>query len=151
MLSTDAAWAAGIIDGEGCILIERHHRTKFKATRSPRHKLTVRVGMIHLPTIERLQALFGGHVYYRELRSKSVSWNWVVDYQFAANVLEIIAPYSVTKKAQVLLGLAFHLNKGNGIHPIGGAAPKGQRMDAALLEAREQYYQQMRDLKKEVV
>ena len=93
-------WAAGIVDGEGCILA-------YETPKGCALRLTVR--MVHRPTIERLARLFGGRA-TRIKRSPPCRtvWQWMRSGQDAADVLRRIVPYMCTKyeEAHTLLTLA---------------------------------------------
>lgn len=106
MKETDLAWAAGIIDGEGCISIQRCYHT---ANRPPCYTLFVTAGMVHKPTAERLRRLFGGCLYMKKPRNPKhqVGWYWYVASRKAAEVLEIVYPYLFTKHKQAGLGIRF--------------------------------------------
>ena len=94
MTVTQRAWAAGIIDGEGCILA-----TETKAGCALR--LTVR--MVHKPTIKQLSLLFGGKV-TRIVTTHRTAWQWMRAGQQAAEVLRLVEPYLLTKREE-----AYHL------------------------------------------
>ena len=84
---TDLAWAAGIIDGEGCILA---YETKAGCAL----RLTVR--MVHKPTVIRLCTLFGGKVKRCPTKHR-MAWEWMRAGQQAAYILKQLQPYMVTK------------------------------------------------------
>ena len=89
---TDIAWAAGIIDGEGCIWTRWPKRTN----------VCVEVKMIHKPTIERLSQLFGGRVSeaHKRRRGRRTQWRWWADTRVAQKVLDATLPFLVTKRMQ---------------------------------------------------
>lgn len=114
-------WAAGLIDGEGCISILRAliRPTKLNRRVVARYSYTLNlsVGMVHRPTIERLQMLFGGYIRFRTTKQLNcrTSWEWSIRGQQAKEVLEKITPYLFTKKDEAVLGLEFGnrvMNKG---------------------------------------
>lgn len=96
---TELAWAAGIVDGEGCISISvtNPHGQSI----SPTYKLSLTVSMTNFKTIERLHEIFGvGCLYEYEpspkmgrMRSKRI----VVLGRRVCDVLRLIRPYMVTK------------------------------------------------------
>ena len=97
------AWAAGFIDGEGCIHIERRERR-----RSPQHNLTLAVGNTCLAPLERLERLFGGSVRKHLTRPEySQSWDWVISFSKAETALLSMLPFLVVKKERARLALDF--------------------------------------------
>lgn len=83
-MSDQVAWAAGVIEGEGCFALVKNYKARLGKTA----KITVQ--MNDLDIIERLQSIFeAGRIYYRPPRKTSKeSWVWTV-YK-AADVLKII-------------------------------------------------------------
>lgn len=102
MTDTEAAWAAGLFDGEGCIMISsNNHRW---------YRLTVKIGMCHKPALEKLNRLWPGR-FRRKLPthySKKVAWYWILESKNAAQFLKVICPYSVVKRDEIELALQFH-------------------------------------------
>lgn len=125
------AWAAGIMDGEGCIHLVRPYRTK------PKWTLHVIVVNTDPAMVRKLQEVFGGYV----VRQKSVKaghrpkWRWVRTHAAARSFLRQIRPWLVTKAEQA--DLAIGLGR-----LVGGptAAPEfeaiRQRLDALKREVR---------------
>lgn len=104
---TDCAWTAGLIDGEGCIYIHRS-RPKNGAI-NPCFSLKVRVGMIHMPTIQKLKDLWGGYYSERKVKQKN-SRNqaiWEVSSKNAEFLLKYIICFLITKKEEAILALEF--------------------------------------------
>ena len=107
----DLAWAAGIIDGEGTIIIQRKNPPSFNGL--VRYELFLAVGMIHKPTIERLHAIFGrGYVMKRRNKGQRVIFHWHVRVNLAAACLRLVLPYLVTKKSEAELALEFDRARG---------------------------------------
>lgn len=103
---TDLAWAAGIIDGEGCISIVRMK----PSANYPhlRYELRIAVKMIHKPTVERIKSIFGrGTITVRHRANQRNQFNWLVGIHNASAVLRLVLPYLVTKRAEAELGLEF--------------------------------------------
>lgn len=94
MSELEAAWLAGLIDGEGAIWCRWPKRTN----------VVVEVKMAHKQTIERIQSLFPGRMAPGHLSKNGLSklpqWRWSVDTLKAGELLQRIAPYLVTKRAQ---------------------------------------------------
>jgi len=104
-VETDLAWAAGFIDGEGCIHIER---VKHK-TRCDTYVLRLYIGNTNLESLDKIKHIFGcGSVRTRSyVEGHMKMWSYTVGNKKLIKVLESIKPYSVVKKSQIELGLQF--------------------------------------------
>lgn len=101
------AWAAGIIDGEGCLRIKKQHSPTHRL--NPWYGMALRVKMIHAPAIRRLHEIFGvGSVRPEPRTNKRTLWVWEVSTDQAAMVLRKIRPYLIVKAAEADLLLEFH-------------------------------------------
>ena len=109
MKKTDLAYAAGIIDGEGCIYIGHNHQKDKSFT------LQIVVGNTDEWLCLWLKSNFGGYVYCRK-RAKPYSnfWSWHLQHQKARIFLELVLPYLQIKKAQAELAINFQGNKKRG-------------------------------------
>lgn len=107
--STELAWAAGILDGEGSIIVLKDNHLP-KGRKTPQYKLRVQVGMCDKATIKRIHKLFGGKFNdqkcYKKPGWKQVYY-WVVHSRDAEKVLKILRPFVFTKKKQLELALKF--------------------------------------------
>lgn len=92
MKDTDAAWLAGIIDGEGAIWCRWPKRTN----------VVVEVKMTDLRTLEHIQSLWPGRLVNGQLSergwSKLPQFRWSIDTLGAAALLTRIEPFMVTKR-----------------------------------------------------
>lgn len=93
------AYIAGIIDGEGCIMI---HSTNL---------VRVSVKNTNEWLVKFLKMNFGGCLVYSKhswgnLRSKPI-WNWAVDSKKASEFLQLILPYLQIKRPQAELAISF--------------------------------------------
>jgi hypothetical protein len=107
MTETDLAWAAGIVDGEGSIVIE-------SATNSRKcHVLRVIVANTDPRMPLALRALFGGTVLptKKQQAHHRQAWSWVVSTAQAHAVLVAIRPYLICKAEQADLGIEFGTTK----------------------------------------
>jgi hypothetical protein len=99
MESTDLAWAAGFIDGEGCIGVYSNGSKSSTI-------VSLSVSQKYNRPLLKLISLFGGR-----LKSKSTPvgfMEWRLYGSKATNVLELIAPYLDTnKKEQAELAIKF--------------------------------------------
>lgn len=102
------AWAAGLIDGEGCITITRQAPSKRRI--SPSHRLYLKVTMTHKPTVARLAAIFEvGSLHRQGKRSArtNAGWSWWVSARQACSVLKLVRPFLVTKAVEADIAFKF--------------------------------------------
>lgn len=107
--STDYAWAAGIVDGEGCIFIQRDDRLRKDSKRQVWHTLKIVIGMCHQETILKLQWILGGGLYSRPPGqvSKGPLYELHINGKKAEQALVAMLPYLVTKLDQAMIALEF--------------------------------------------
>lgn len=101
----DSYWA-GIIDGEGTIVIARNRQKNGKL----KHKLRVTVGMTHEETIKSLHLAFGGNISLRHRQKEHWKDVWVYETcsQGALNLIRHVSPWLITKAPQALLATEFY-------------------------------------------
>jgi hypothetical protein len=111
------AYTAGIVDGEGCISINRNKGSK-------KHKYTFRLYVIVTNTnpwlCQFLKMQFGGSIY--EVRANrdrrhALCYNWTLATEAASKFLELILPYLTIKKPQAELAIKYQHSKIN-INPL---------------------------------
>jgi len=90
------AWAAGFIDGEGCVALVRD------TTRGTYVRLSV--GQRTREPLTFLCELFGGSIHQEKTRPM---WKWVVSHRTASKALTELLPYLVVKQDQAALALRF--------------------------------------------
>lgn len=143
MTLANLAWAAGLIDGEGNISIQKCSYRNAAGVKTPCYCLILRVKMTHRATIERLHSLFRrgtvSHCRRRSARHRD-SFNWQVGGADAHVVLAAILPFLFTKRGEANLAMEFRRL------PIGrhGSRP----LSKAMLAEREEFYQRSRALKR---
>ena len=113
----DLAWAAGFIDGEGCIsishmraLIRRIRRKHSGSKRAAQYVLRLEVSQVSTFPLRRLQACFGGTVNKERNRQPAkhkTTHRWVLQHQKAADCLKSILPYLCVKSKQATIALEF--------------------------------------------
>lgn len=147
---TDLAWAAGLIDGEGCIHIARHRpNTKLGGT-AYGYQLVLAVSMVHKPTLDRLASLFQCGV-VQPKGTKSVrarqAWNWRMRCGYAAVIIRAVRPYLFTKAEEVYLALDYYDTTPTYYHltHVRGSA---RRVSAETLTARATSYQALKNAKR---
>jgi len=101
MKGTEKAYAAGLIDGEGCI-----HAVDAK--RSHHCALIVSVTNTDLDMLFWLQERWGGHVKLHgpasHKRNCKTTWQWAITSKAAEKLLRDIYPYLRTKRLRAELG-----------------------------------------------
>lgn len=100
MIAVDAAWLAGIVDGEGSVFCS-HNVTPH----GHYYYINLRIRMSHRETIYKIQELVGGAVLIENARARTRShtatqWGVLYTGERAARILDEILPYMVTKKDQ---------------------------------------------------
>jgi hypothetical protein len=144
MSETEYAWVAGIIDGEGCIIIKKTKPSLNVINKSICHSVQVRVHMTHKPTLDKIEEIFPRkrkYVYkckYKQNRHRQ-SWSLVYSGKDAYELLDKISPYIVTKAEEVKLALKFR--------DIGCYKNKGGIPNEVIIQ-REEIYVEMRNAKK---
>jgi hypothetical protein len=106
----DYAYAAGIIDGEGTIHIQKRMRPK--RCKNPAYSLIVSAVNTDKPLIDWLQKKFGGNHTAKRLPPndrRRPYWEWRRTGKAAAQILEKILPYLKQKREKAILGLKFQM------------------------------------------
>lgn len=106
----DRAYAAGIIDGEGCIRITTRGLRGGTGFRQGQRTLMVEVTNTDHGMIQWLRQRFGGSVsYFKENAelNRRERWHWRIAANKALYVLDAIWPYIRTKRRQAKLGRRF--------------------------------------------
>jgi hypothetical protein len=142
------AWAAGIIDGEGCISIRRKLKSSpSQQSRSATYRLELSVKMTHKPTIERLQSVLSAGNIYRETpgkNNKKVAWKLSVTGLVLGKILARLNKHLVTKLAESKLGFEFLAT----FHGKAGSRWGRKQVPADIIQKRDALYWQVRELKK---
>ncbi len=99
-MSTDLAWAAGFVDGEGCILPTVKKESRWKGT--VRFGLVLKVDQVVPEPLEKLQSLFGGTIIAGQR-----AYTWSVYSREAQSALSAMMPYLVNKRAQAGLAILY--------------------------------------------
>ncbi len=144
----DAAWAAGIVDGEGYIIISRA-KNKYRNNTSY-FTLVLAVEMQDKGAIEKLHGLFGGSVTLRPKsetrKAKRDAWIWRCGGPTAQTALETILPYLVVKDEQANLALEFQRGKLNCTHLAHKGVIGRNPVPDDEQQLRESYYNRMKVL-----
>ncbi len=108
--ATDLAWAAGIIDGEGCLHITNAAPSKSTRSITRSYNLHLRVAMCHRPTLDKLHAIFGSGSIHPVTRSNPLhNQAWVLSLTSwnALDAINAIRPYLVTKAYEADIAIEF--------------------------------------------
>lgn len=108
--STDLAYAAGLLDGEGCIGIRRRGRRGGKGFRIGQRTLAVEVTNTDEGMVRWLHNLFGGSVSYSPASyslNRKAKWHWHCQANMALRCLDATFPYLKTKWRQAKLARRF--------------------------------------------
>lgn len=104
---TNLAWAAGFIDGEGCIAL-CHHNQVIKGKSYESYPLRLSVSNTDLRCLERLKGMFGGSINRANRAARphhKPCWSWYCQAAKAENALIALLPYLFSKKEQAELGI----------------------------------------------
>jgi hypothetical protein len=139
LTETDYAYAAGIVDGEGCILIRRTKPSG--GYQNVRHTLTVSVEMSEIETVQFLSQLFNKPYQCRD-RGPGRKVLYVVAWSsnLAVEMLRKILPYMRGKKKQALTAIEFWENTRRECKP-------GVWLTEQELGTRDQYRHRLQVLK----
>jgi hypothetical protein len=102
MSQADYAYLAGVIDGEGCIRIQR-----VRARGVVRYQLRLHVANTSRALMDWLEMTFGGHAYARKKPHGGVVWDWHVKNGHVPDVLRLVLPYLIVKREEALLAFEF--------------------------------------------
>lgn len=141
---TQIAWAAGVIDGEGCISLTRRSPQAHNGAINPNYRLVLKVTMCDSRTIRTLHRLFGRGTLQKQKQLHaywSQPWIWFCNATDAEEVLKLIRPYSVTKKREVDTALEFLAKTDR------SRAGKARSLTPSEIALRERYFIKLRDLK----
>lgn len=122
MQAVDLAYMAGIVDGEGCIAIERFRNQPSRNPPSYCYRLKIRIGNTNQGLIEYLRLSLGGSVKTVKPRTErdKEAWEWYTAGEPAVEYIKLLLPYLRIKRPQAELGIKFQSRKrGRGYHLTG--------------------------------
>jgi len=105
MKKTDIAYLAGVIDGEGCIMINRFATTRSKI--GYQYRVIIEITMCDSQTIKFIADKFERPVELRTLKSGKTACKVIWRNQPAADLLSIVLPFLRGKKEQAIVCLEF--------------------------------------------
>jgi len=139
--TVDYAYAAGLIDGEGCIHIARVKRT---CGNRINYRLRLSICQNCLTTLQYVQQVMGGGRIFlckRHLQHTRQVYNLVFDGSSAHLAIAIVAPFLRRKAGEAGVALAFYANGQPHLHPGPNGTP------AAVWKFRKWCYNKLRKMK----
>lgn len=107
MTNTEAAWIAGVIDGDGCLQILENRPNKSAGGINPTFEATVSVTNTDSRITDKCHRLADGCVIGPVGRGKPGVWKpayrWEVKRQKAGALLHAVLPYLVSKRDQAVI------------------------------------------------
>lgn len=109
MKNEDIIYLAGLLDGEGCILIMKTRPEKAARFVSPSYVLRVSIAMTHKETIEWIHNTFGGNfgLSRKAKNGWKAVWRWNFHSQKASDLLKLMLPYLITKRNEAIVAIEF--------------------------------------------
>lgn len=136
LTEAEKAYAAGLFDGEGSIIIDKPRRGKG-------HALMVQLGMREPAAVAWLQERWPGSLrpYAHRLKERDVFtfWHWRRSTSSAAAFLYDILPYLLVKREQAQIAIEFQSHKSF-----------GRRLTDEVLALDESYRARLQALRKEL-
>ena len=137
---TTSAYVAGIIDGEGCITLNRYRPPR--ADLSVRYTPLVQVGNTNSDLTTMLERIFGGHVNVRPgTTNHRACFVWVITGPGAGITLRSVREYLQLKRLQCDLLLEYL----DGFRSFRGG-PRSRRVATDELARRERIYLELKAL-----
>ncbi len=132
----DLAYAAALIDGEGCIGIHRNRDPRLRDRY--RYRMSVQIGMADKEPIQFMYRTFGGsyHTYEACLKNGRLRHNWQIGATKAMLFLEAVLPYLKGKTKQAELAIEFQKHR----HFRPKIGPDDLEIDAS-------YFREVKELK----
>jgi hypothetical protein len=122
------AYAAGLVDGEGCICLRRQYGPKVKG-RANGYSLQITIANTKEAMINWLYEHFGALYGVRKCVRYRVMWEWYVCGRQSVQFVEALLPYLVVKREQAQVLIEYL--------QIGGYYKRGQPFPPAVVERRE--------------
>jgi len=117
MTDIEKAYLAGIVDGEGCIVINRTRTNKIDGYIKP-YKYALHIKMrtcdkILAPLCKKLFKVGSLHECKAYKKNHNKSYEWHTASNNALLILELLLPYLKVKKPQAKLAIKYQKRKGN--------------------------------------
>ncbi|MDX9844858.1 MAG: hypothetical protein RBT42_14015 [Aquabacterium sp.] len=136
------AWAAGLFDGDGCVLISKQTQ---RGRKHPTYRLCLSVVQNCHDTVQRFQQILGLQSCLVSVRRTSKQNRRVYDLRYdgihALRVLQLLKPDLYRKSVEAGVAIEAWGNCAMGVLPGCGGLPD------SVWRAREQYYKKLQRLK----
>jgi hypothetical protein len=159
------AYAAGLIDGEGCIHISKEKPETMERAVNSKYGLTVIVDMADGKGIDLLYGLFGGKIKQVDTNKRKSfipytfdkSWHWEIYGTKAKEMLKKIYPFLRIKKEQARIAIDFRTRQEKDIEKRkriifrdekGRIQKRNALIPPELIQYYEYCYQKLKELKK---
>lgn len=142
----ETAWLAGLIDGEGCITVNKQ-RPGSGGRVNVSYRLYLKITMCHEVTIRRILEITGVGAITTNIPKnpkRRQSWTWWASNRQAAMIIQEVRPFLVTKAHEADIALEW---ADAPLAPRGGPGG-GKPVPPVLLAAREDIYQRLRAAKR---
>jgi hypothetical protein len=138
---SDLGYVAGIIDGEGCIMITKHqHHDRFE------YQMYVDVSNTSLRIVNKIKGLFGGSIYSRERSGTNFRIHqWKLCGNKACEMLKKIKPFLQEKKEQADLAIQFHVYMLRRFH----SQQQTMKLTEHDIKVRDSYIARLKELRRE--
>jgi hypothetical protein len=145
MKETDKAYIAGIIDGEGCIIINRTKTNKIDGYIKPyKYALHIKVRTcdnIITPNLKQKLKIGSLHICKAYKKNHRISYEWHTASNNALKVLIILLPYLKLKKKQAKIGIKYQKSKKHTTH-------SGKALSEESYKFQQKCYKQLKKLNK---
>lgn len=123
MTDREIGYIAGFFDGEGNIsIMKRVKRVRARNWTGFDYAFHVRAANTNLEVLQWIQSKVGGTIYEHGVGgNRKPSWVWHLGGQHAKSFLQMIEPFSITKRRQLQVGFEF-LSLGRKTDPSARAA-----------------------------
>ena len=125
-------YLAGIIDGEGCIAVEKKFPSKRK--KFPHYYARLTISNINKELMQWISNTFGCKIYKRSIHNKSLGtmpqFQWYVFGKNLDNIIKNICEFSIVKKNQIQNVIEFRKTVGK----------TGQHVTQEMRDIREKFY-----------
>lgn len=155
------AYLAGIIDGEGSVMIRkstyRMRNPKYKDCKNPQYSVRVGIKMATPVVLDLLKDKFGGHIHKEKriyqsknsFKSNKIMYCYNAEHKLAENILRTLLPYLHLKQEQAKLALqVIEIKKQYGRKRQSNGKFHGQPYSHNLINKLEKLYQENKELKK---
>ena len=106
-ITTDVAYIAGFLDGEGCIRIKHANQG------GNSYYVWVAITNSYKPTLDFAVSLFGGKVRRAEKKVNKWVYHYLITSSEAVDMLKVLVGFLREKREQAVIAIEFHENKAN--------------------------------------